>query len=44
MQRFSWFDLISLLMFLLFMGGNFAAAFAAWLFFTLLLKPDSWHF
>lgn len=43
-MRFSLFDLISLLVFLFFMGGNFFAAFAAWLFFTLLIKPDDWQF
>lgn len=44
MTRFSLFDLISFLLFLFFLGGNFFAALAAWLFFTLLIKPDNWSF
>lgn len=42
MNKISWFDAISFLLFLLLMGNFFAALFA-WLFFTLLLKPDDWH-
>lgn len=43
-MRLGLFDLVSLLLFIFFMGGNLFAALPSWLFFTLLLKPDDWHF
>lgn len=44
MSKISWFDFLSLALFLFVMGGNIAVALISWLLFTLLLKPDDWSF
>lgn len=38
------FNVFSLALFLVFMWPDVFAAFAAWAFFTLILKPDDWKF
>lgn len=43
-MKISWFDALSLGMFLFLMGGNIAVALISWLIFTLILKPDDWTF
>lgn len=44
MAQYGVFDVLSLLLFIVFFGGNMLVAIPSWLFFTLFMRPDHWGF